>query len=85
MIITAKFASVCPCCSNRIAVGVKVEWAKGSPARHVSCAGAKPVYSYAIDGPARSSYAGGRRTGCRCGSREGVQSANDCRTCRHDA
>lgn len=39
MIITAKFASVCPCCSIRIVAGSKVEWSKGSPARHVACAG----------------------------------------------
>ena len=40
MVITAKFASVCPCCSQRIVPGSKVEWAKGSPARHTACAGA---------------------------------------------
>ena len=39
MIITAKYASVCPCCSIRIVAGSKVEWSKGSPARHVGCAG----------------------------------------------
>jgi hypothetical protein len=37
MIIVAKFASVCPCCSARIAVGAKVEWSKGEKARHVAC------------------------------------------------
>lgn len=37
MVITAKFASVCPCCSIRIVAGSKVEWSKGSPARHVAC------------------------------------------------
>lgn len=42
MIITAKFASVCPCCSARIAVGEKVEWERGSKARHAACAG-KPA------------------------------------------
>lgn len=41
MNITAKFASVCPCCSQRIQPGSKVEWTKGSKARHVACA-AKP-------------------------------------------
>jgi hypothetical protein len=40
MIITAKFASVCPCCNSRIVPGSKVEWTKGSPARHTACAGA---------------------------------------------
>lgn len=44
MIITAKFASVCPCCSVRIDVGSKVEWSKGAKAVHVACAGkAAPV------------------------------------------
>lgn len=38
MIITAKFASTCPVCGARISTGEKVEWAKGSPARHVRCA-----------------------------------------------
>ncbi|MBA3844554.1 MAG: hypothetical protein H0X39_18390 [Actinobacteria bacterium] len=38
MIITAKFASVCPCCSVRIAVGSQVEWIKGEKARHAACA-----------------------------------------------
>lgn len=53
MIITAKFASVCPCCSLRINVGSKVEWSKGEKARHVTCAG-KPVAS--APSVARSSY-----------------------------
>ena len=44
MIITAKFASVCPVCSQRIAVGEKVEWSKGSKAAHVAC-GASGVAS----------------------------------------
>ena len=39
MIITAKFASVCPCCANRIGVGEKVEWTKGAKAKHAACAG----------------------------------------------
>lgn len=38
MVITAKFSSVCPCCSGRIQVGSKIEWAKGTPAKHVACA-----------------------------------------------
>lgn len=42
MIITAKFASTCPCCSARIEAGEKVEWTKGSKARHAACAG-KPA------------------------------------------
>lgn len=39
MIITAKFSSICPACSNHIAVGEKVEWSKGRKAAHVACAG----------------------------------------------
>ena len=39
MTITARYASTCPCCRAPIAVGSKVEWRKGSPARHVTCAG----------------------------------------------
>lgn len=39
MIITAKFSSVCPCCSVRIVPGTPVEWTKGSPARHPGCKG----------------------------------------------
>lgn len=39
MIITAKFASVCPCCSVRINVGDRIEWSKGSAARHPACKG----------------------------------------------
>ena len=39
MIITAKFASTCSCCRSAIAVGSKIEWTKGAPARHVTCAG----------------------------------------------
>lgn len=42
MIISAKFASVCPCCSVRIVPGTKVEWSKGAKAKHVDC-GAAPV------------------------------------------
>lgn len=37
MIITAKYASMCPQCRARIAVGSKVQWSKGHPAEHVEC------------------------------------------------
>jgi hypothetical protein len=45
MVITARFASFCPCCNARIDVGSKVEWSNGSKARHVACApsGAAPA------------------------------------------
>lgn len=38
MIINAKFASVCPCCSKRIDVGTRVEWSPGAKAMHFVCA-----------------------------------------------
>ena len=92
MIITAKFASTCPCCSARILVGSKVEWSKGSPARHVTCsAGVATVtsatrisFAAPTSRTARRSY-GGRRTGCSCGSVEGASRDSDCWTCQHDA
>lgn len=37
MTITAKFASRCTC-GCEIFPGMRVEWTKGSPARHVACA-----------------------------------------------
>lgn len=55
MIITAKFASVCPCCNARIAVGSKVEWSKGSKACHVACAG-KPAVASTARSSSRGSY-----------------------------
>lgn len=35
--ITARFASTCPTCSQRIQPGQSVQWTKGSPARHSDC------------------------------------------------
>jgi hypothetical protein len=40
MIITAKFASTCPCCAKPIAVGSKINWSKGTKASHVECGSA---------------------------------------------
>src|SRR5262245_44192324 len=37
MTITAKFASFCPLCRNRIEVGTSVNWERGSKATHVDC------------------------------------------------
>lgn len=37
MQITAKFVSKCPACDRPIAIGAKVEWERGSKARHVDC------------------------------------------------
>lgn len=39
MIITARFASICPCCSVRIEAGSSVEWTRGEKAKHPACAG----------------------------------------------
>lgn len=47
MTITAKFASVCPCCGARIVPGTKVEWSKGSPAKHAKC----PSAATPVDAP----------------------------------
>jgi hypothetical protein len=38
MIITARYASTCPGCGAPITAGSKVDWARGRPARHVTCA-----------------------------------------------
>lgn len=38
MLITAKFAGRCSTCSSGFAAGARVEWSKGSPARHAACA-----------------------------------------------
>lgn len=89
MIITAKFASACPCCNNRITAGSKVEWSRGSKAMHLGCA-AQPGAKTAAVSPARApaqrrSNGLGRRTGCSCGSQEGGSKSTDCWTCRHDA
>lgn len=87
MIITAKFASACPCCSSRIQPGSKVEWSKGSKAMHLGCA-SDPGAKTAARTPARSTRSSnglGRRTGCSCGSQEGGSKDSDCWTCRHDA
>jgi len=37
VVITAKFASVCPKCSLRIAEGARVNWERGQKAAHVAC------------------------------------------------
>lgn len=97
MTITARYASTCPCCSARIAVGEQVEWTQGSPARHVSCAvatkaglSASPQIAPGLrigspSAPARRYVSTSPRSGCACGSREGESRVGDCWTCRHDA
>jgi hypothetical protein len=94
MIITAKFASVCPCCSSRIAVGAKVEWNRGEKAKHVACGGAVQAAAATAAPAARTMVVGaaparrarkGTWTGCSCGSVEEYSKDSDCWTCRHDA
>lgn len=89
MIITAKFASVCPCCSQRIVTGSRVEWSKGSPAKHVDCSGqsASTLSSRRAPTGGRYTSSRGRWNGCSCGAREmadGSLSANACASCRFD-
>lgn len=51
MTIRAKFASKCPSCARRIAVGSDVVWERGTPARHVDCstaATAEPTVEAAV-------------------------------------
>jgi hypothetical protein len=89
MIITAKFASVCPCCAVGIEVGSKVEWSRGDKARHVACAASSSRVSRATS-TRSSGYRSdrGRWNGCSCGAREmpdGSVSANACASCRYDA
>jgi len=45
MKIQAKFATVCPTCSNRIEVGADVEWSRGEKARHIVCPSATATKS----------------------------------------
>lgn len=41
MVISAKFSSRCAACGGPIHAGDRVEWSKGSAARHVSCGGGR--------------------------------------------
>lgn len=100
MIIVAKFASVCPCCSQRIQPGSRVEWSKGAPAKHTACAQGPSHGPAAVLGMTtvkvadmpRRRYSGsrGRWTGCSCGSREDsagdlIDSPKNCSSCVHDS
>jgi hypothetical protein len=87
MIITAKFASTCSCCRQPIAMGSKIEWTKGSPAKHVACAQGSASTTYARSAGRRSYTSRGLWNGCSCGAREmpdGSLSANACAQCRFD-
>jgi hypothetical protein len=92
MQITAKFSSTCSCCRQPIAAGSKIEWTKGSPAKHVACSqGTAAVIGMQVvktaDMPRRRTAGGGRWNGCSCGAREmpdGSLSRNACASCRFD-
>jgi hypothetical protein len=89
MIITAKYPSSCACCRQPIQVGSKIEWSKGSPAKHAACAAGSAPPTVTVRAPsARRSYAArGKWNGCSCGARElpgGGLSANACASCRFD-
>lgn len=66
MIITAKFAAVCPCCSKSIEVGSKIEWSKGEKAKHTGCAGKATTKS----APRAASYSARRPYAARGASYE---------------
>lgn len=82
MTITAKFVSRCVTCGQTIQPGTKIEWTKGSPVRHTSCVGSRTTASAPIY--RRSSCSDHPRTGCSCGSREGMSRDSDCRSCRFE-
>lgn len=84
MLITAKFASKCSCCGQSIAVGSKVEWSQGSPAKHVACA---TMGGAVVSSRSSRSAVRGRWNGCACGAREmpdGSLSSSACASCRYD-
>ena len=88
MVITAKFASSCPCCRQPIQVGSKIEWSKGSPARHIACGsapGAQIVVRSATRSFARRSSSGDRyvKTGrCwECGAYGPLTQDGECGHC----
>lgn len=86
MTITAKYATRCATCGQSIAAGEKIEWAKGSPARHTSCSATttRPATTTRAAAPKSSRSYRGPRTGCSCGSREDTISQYDCESCRFD-
>jgi hypothetical protein len=52
MTINAKFAGTCHTCKGRFTAGTPIIWAKGQPARHVSCPGPAAPAPVAVTGPA---------------------------------
>ena len=86
MTITAKYAATCPACSKSIAAGSKIEWSKGSPARHAACAGgsgaATPVMtvnSYGRPVPESAAARVNRAAGARrYGARRECKTGGNC-------
>ena len=96
MSMIAKYAATCGTCRAPVRPGDKIEWVKGSPVRHVSCAAgsAQPVartgYGANIQARIGRTDRGGKWTGCSCGSREDahgelIPSPRNCASCEHDA
>jgi hypothetical protein len=83
MIITAKFASTCSCCRQPIAAGSKIEWSKGSPAKHQACAGATIQVSSRSRARGGWRARGGAWNGCSMGCREGNPNPR-CKSCMFD-
>lgn len=54
MTITARYAGTCTKCSSPIAVGVKIEWTKGTKPAHTEC---PQAVAPATTRPARRYYA----------------------------
>jgi len=96
MTITARFPSTCSACHQPIALGAKIEWTKGSPARHTTCSAASSATK--TRRPSSAAYGSYRTigarmnarmqstgwTGCSCGSIEDQPRASDCATCQFD-
>jgi hypothetical protein len=81
MTITAKYAATCPACNRPIRAGDKIEWQRGTKARHTSCAGSATQTSRRVLVAKRKR---GTWTGCSCGSVEEYERDSDCSSCQHD-
>ena len=78
MTITAKYAGTCSKCRRPFAAGSKIDWAKGSGSAHADCG------IIGAAGPARAQTRAAKRTGCSCGSLQGIMRSGDCWSCKHD-
>lgn len=73
MSITARYAATCTACQAPIRPGQQIEWSKGQPARHTSCASAATAPAAA---PAKAATPGT----CACGAalKEGYRQCYRC-------